>query len=47
VLDGVAATTTDANHFDDRALRPAVDEFKHFLLLVPWDCSKSTLRNSR
>ena len=47
VLDGVAATTTDANHFDDRALRPAVDEFKHFLLLIPWDCSKSTLRNSR
>ena len=30
VLNGVAATTTDTNHFDDRALRPAIDEFKHF-----------------
>jgi hypothetical protein len=35
VLNGIATTTTDANHFDDRALRPTIDEFKHFLTPDP------------
>src|SRR5262249_42960315 len=35
VLDGVAATAADADYFDDCALWPAVDEFKHVYSLLP------------